>query len=236
MLMPIREITASNFGIKSSVASEKNPTPSQAESMLEHDFLTLLEWDSRVGKYVTQPFTVNWMDVDGVTRAYTPDVLVSYHSLARGRDEKLIPTVFEVKPLANLRRDWIILKPKYQAAIAALRPIGIRFKIVTEKHIRTELLENARFLLAYKTMRYINASAREHEMQTEIRQALLRMKTTTPKKLLDELTGSDEEKIRYIPWIWWLMNTGLICADLSKRLTMASPIWTIDTAKSIPIR
>ncbi|MFZ6814936.1 Tn7 transposase TnsA N-terminal domain-containing protein [Undibacterium sp. Rencai35W] len=234
--MPVREITASNFGIKSSFASEKNPTPSQAESMLEHDLLTLLEWDSRVEKYVTQPFTVNWMDAAGVFRTYTPDVLVAYHSLARGHDKNLMPTVFEVKPLANLRRDWIILKPKYQAAIAALRPIGIRFKIVTERHIQTTLLENARFLLAYKTMRYINASPREHEMQIEIRQALLRMKTTTPKNLLDELSDSDEKKILYIPWIWWLMNAGLIRADLTKRLTMASSIWTIDTEKSIPIR
>ena len=235
MLMPIREITASNFGIKSSFASNKSPFPLQAESMLEHDFLTLLEWDSRIEKYTTQPFAIDWIDAEGTPRMYTPDVLVSYHSLARSRDSSLMPTVFEVKPIANLKRDWESQRNKYRAAIAALRPIGIRFKIVTEKHIHTDLLVNARFLLSYKTTRYLNASQKEREMQLEIRRSMLRLKSTTPKTLLNELTSNDEKKIQYIPWIWWLINVGIICTDLNKRLTMSSEIWTIDTTKSIPI-
>lgn len=234
MLMPIREITASNFGIKSSFASNKNPISAQAESTLEHDFLTLLEWDSRIEKYATQPFSIEWVDMNGVSRTYTPDVLVSYHILARNRDAKLIPTVFEVKPIANLKRDWESQKQKYRAAIAALRPLGIRFKIVTEKHIQTDLLVNARFLLSYKTTRYLNASSEEREMQLEIRRTMLRLNLTTPKNLLNELTSSDERKILYIPWIWWLLNLGVISADLTKRLTMSSEIWTMDTPKSIP--
>lgn len=234
MLMPIREITASNFGIKSSFASEKNATPLQAESMLEHDFLTLLEWDPRVARYGTQPLSINWVDGKGKERIYTPDVLVAYHGLAMSRDPHLRTTVFEVKPTANLKRDWADLKPKFRAAIAALRPAGVRFKLVTENQIRMPLLDNARFLLSYKTMRYVNASPREQEMQLEIRRALLRLGQTTPKSLLAVLTEKDEQKILYIPWIWWLMNCGLIKCDLTTRLTMSSVIWSIDTAKSIP--
>lgn len=228
MLMPIREITASNFGIKSSFASDKNPTMLQAESLLEHDFLTLLEWDSRVAKYGTQPFTVDWVDVDGGQRQYTPDVLVTYHVLAKQREPHLRPLVFEVKMAEELRREWENLRPKFKAAVAALRPLGVGFKIVTERHIRTPMLDNARFLLTYKTMRYINCSAREMEMQAEIRQAMKEIRESTPKALLSMLAVSDVEKVRYIPWIWWLMNVGIIKADFSQRLTMMSKIWSID--------
>jgi len=234
MLMPIREITASNFGIKSSFVSEKNATMQQAESLLEHDFLTLLEWDSRVAQYGTQPLSIDWVDIDGKARKYIPDVLVTYHVLATSRDPFLRATVFEVKPIEVLRRDWKIFQPKFRAAVAALRPAGIRFKIVTEKHIRTPLLENARFLLSYKTQRFSNASPYEQKIQLDIRRALLSMGETTPKALLTRLTESDIRKVQYIPWIWWLMNVGIIKANLTKRLTMASAIWTIDTTKSIP--
>lgn len=234
MLMPIREITASNFGIKTTFASEKNASPRQAESLLEHDFLTLLEWDPRVAQYVTQPLSIDWVDVNGKVRQYTPDVLVTYHALALMDDPMLRATVFEVKPLEVLRRDWPQLRPKFKAAVAALRPVGIRFKIVTEEHIRTPLLDNARRLLPYKTMRFANATAREQEMQIQIRWAMVNLGRTTPKDLLAHLTDRDEQKIQYIPWIWWLMNVGIIKADLNKPLTMASCIWSIDTPKSIP--
>lgn len=234
MLMPIREITASNHGVKTTFASEKNIAPRQAESLLEHDFLTLLEWDPRVAQYVTQPLSIDWIDSDGKERQYTPDVLVTYHSLALMDDPTLRATVYEVKPTEALARDWALLRPKFKAAIAALRPLGIRFKIVTERHIRTPLLDNARRLLSYKTTRFANATTREEEMQIEIRKAMLSLGQTTPKGLLAHLTDRDEQKIQYIPWIWWLMNVGIIKADLNKPLTMASSIWSIDTSKSIP--
>jgi hypothetical protein len=234
MLTPIREITASNFGVKTTFASQKNLAPRQAESLLEHDFLTLLEWDPRVARYGTQPLSVNWRDNEGKVRQYTPDVLVTYHSLALMDDPALRATVFEVKPWEVLRRDWPLLRPKFKAAIEALRPVGVRFKIVTERHIRTPLLDNARRLLAYKTTRFANPTTREQEMQTEIRKALLMLGRTTPKQLLASLTDRDEQKVQYIPWIWWLMNVGIVKADLNKPLTMASDIWSIDTSKSIP--
>lgn len=235
MLMPIREITASNFGIKTTFASEKNAAPQQAESLLEHDFLTLLEWDPRVAQYVTQPLSVDWIDADGKVRQYTPDVLVTYHSLALMDAPVLRATVFEIKPEEVLRRDWVQLRPKFKAAMAALRPVGIRFKIATEKHIRTPLLDNARRLLSYKTTRFANPTSREAEMQIEIRKAMLALGLTTPKSLLSHLTDRDEQKIQYIPWIWWLLNVGIIKADLSKPLTMSSAIWSVDNSKTIPI-
>jgi hypothetical protein len=234
MLMPIREITASNFGVKSSFASDKNVTCHQAESLLEYDFLTLLEWDSRIARYATQPLTIDWIDQHGKERQYTPDVLVSYHYLATSKEAWLRPTVFEVKPYEVLQREWKQLRPKFKAAVSALRQVGIGFKIVTEKQIRTPELDNARFLLAYKTTRYLHASEAEKQMQIQIRRAMVNRGETTPKELLADLTQSDQKRILYIPWIWWLMNLGIIRTDFKKKLTMASPIWTIDTASSIP--
>lgn len=50
----------------------------ELESILEEDFLTLLEFDRTVDRYEVQPVTVQYTDAEGKPRHYTLDVLIHY--------------------------------------------------------------------------------------------------------------------------------------------------------------
>ena len=100
--MPARKIRPSRYSVTGYVPTTKGTKAQDAESSLEHDFLTLLEYDWRVERYVAQPFTIEWRDLTGTRRRYTPDVIVKYSFLAMREDSHLRTTVFEVKPRAVL--------------------------------------------------------------------------------------------------------------------------------------
>lgn len=233
--MPARRIRPSRFSITGYVAATKAPGAQDAESSLEHDFLTLMEYDQRVARYLAQPFTIQWQDQARRRRRYTPDVIVKYSSSAMHEDSHLRTTLFEVKPRAILWRDWAELRPKFRAAIGWAREHGCRFRIVTDEEIRTPYLANVRFLLAYRSQ-FLNddpylIGARQHL----ILETLLRLNRTTPRQLLEAMTPDRPLQAELIPWIWNLVNQRLIGVDLTLPLTMASPIWSVGTAKSLGI-
>lgn len=103
--MPARKVGLSRFSLTGYVATAKAAKAQDAESMLEQDFLTLLEYDRNVARYLAQPFTIRWSD-SGRRRRYTPDVIVKYSFVAQQNDPHLRTTLYEVKPLEVLKRDW----------------------------------------------------------------------------------------------------------------------------------
>lgn len=144
------------------------------ESKLEMDFLTLLQIDNGIHDVVTQPTTLE-LKVDGQTRTYTPDVLVSWHS-AMPRPFPQRQVMFEVKPLSVLREQRASLWPKYRAAKRHLARMGIGYRVVTERTIRTPRLANAELIAP------VMLQPQDREMMGRVR-ALVRHKG--PRRLGD---------------------------------------------------
>jgi hypothetical protein len=231
--MPARIIRPSHYSVTGWVASHKNATSQQSESTLEHDLLTILEFDPRVEKYGAQPITIRWIDKTGKSRRYTPDVMVKYSYLAKRDDPSLKTTLIEVKPQEVLSREWGKLRSRFAFATSWARAHDMRFKIMTDKKIRTPYLENARFLLRYRHLPN-NPSVSGHQ-QLLIRKTLFDLKEATPRDLLNRISESKAHQAELVPWIWQLINAELIGADLTQRLTMSSRIWTRETAGTLGV-
>lgn len=220
--MPARKIRPSRYSVTGYAPTTKGAKAQDAESSLEHDFLTLLEYDQRVERYVAQPFTIEWRDSTGAKRRYTPDVIVKYSYFAMREDPYLRTTVFEVKPRAVLKADWLELKPKLRSAIGWAKEFGCRFHLVTETEIRTPYLANARFLLDYRSRHLADRSDLIAARQRLIARTLAELKMTTPKGLLDAMTSDLQQQAELVPWIWNLINQNFIGVDLLKPLTMGT--------------
>lgn len=231
--MPARIIKPSRYSVTGYVSTTKAPRAQDAESSLEHDFFTLLEYDRRVARFLSQPFTIHWLDQTRRKRRYTPDVIVKYSWLAERDDPFLRTTIYEVKPVSVLMRDWTELKPKFRAAIGWAKEHECRFHIVTERQIRGPYLDNVRFLLGYRNHYLRDDPSRNGERQVILRQTMFRLKRATPRSLLQVITADSTLQGELIPWIWNLVNLQRIGVDLTQRLTMASPIWTLDTDATI---
>lgn len=229
--MPARRIRPSRYSVTGYAPTSKGAVAQEAESSLEHDFLTLLEYDRRVERYVVQPFVIEWRDVTDAKRRYTPDVIVKYSYAAMCDDPHLRTTVFEVKPRAVLRANWGDLKPKFRNAIGWAKEFRCRFRLVTENEIRTPYLTNARFLLDYRSRHLSDNPGLVAARQHLIGQALCKLGRTTPKFLVEALSRDLQQQAELIPWIWNLINQRVIGVDLQKPLTMSSPIWPTANVK-----
>lgn len=134
-LIPVRKIKASYTSLRGIVTGNKNETSNSFESSLERDYLLLLEFDHLVDEYVEQPVEI-FFENNGSQRHYTPDVLVYYRNDIEVANQ-FTPLLVEIKYRKDLWEDWKNLKPKFSAAVKYASSKGWRFKILTEKEIRT---------------------------------------------------------------------------------------------------
>lgn len=96
------------------------------ESLIERDFLYLLEFDQAVLSYEEQPFRISYT-LDGKRRYYTPDLLVQ-----RTAKQQIV----EVKPAKKLLKEDFI---KFCRIISAVcRNQGYEFVVVTDISIRVQ--------------------------------------------------------------------------------------------------
>lgn len=184
------------------------------ESSLERDWLIVLDFDPNVRAIQVQPFTLLY-DLGNGSGRYTPDVLVEVGE--PGRDADTI--VYEVKPADELRENWDKYRTRFKATWRYCRSNGWRFKVVTERHIRTPLLDNARFLRRYR-------GQPSHRVTCE--QLLYTMRIlgrTTPQALLAAAYWSADSRLAAIPMLWKMVACRQVAADLSRPLTMTCEIW-----------
>jgi hypothetical protein len=184
------------------------------ESSLERDWLICLDFHPTITLVREQPFAIHY-ELDGRALRYTPDVLAQF-AVAPG---ELATVVYEVKPLDELQSRFTDYRYRFKQAIAFCRERGWRFKIVTEKHIRTPFLNNAKFLRKYRTL----------PMQALYRDQLLysirALGPTTPQALLALAYISDEKRMAALTELWRMIACREIGAELSQPLTMQSSIW-----------
>ncbi|MCC2606569.1 TnsA endonuclease N-terminal domain-containing protein [Planctobacterium marinum] len=215
--MPVRTIPKSYRNVTGQMASKKSSNVLY-ESTLERDFFTLLEFDSSVINYDTQPVEILWFDSLDNRRTYTPDVLVQY--------APQIPVscnftniIYEIKYRDDLRENWSEYRPKFKAAIRYAAKNQMRFKLVTEVEIRTNRMENARFLLPF-----LNKELDEtHEVM--ILEKLAQMRECSVEDLLVAIFHDKWLRAELIPSVWHLVGSRRIGTDLNLPITMDSKIW-----------
>jgi hypothetical protein len=214
--MPIRKIKAGHFNTTSSFKNSKTELEVQAESNLEADFLFKLDQDDMVEWYDAQPIVISYqLPEENFTRTYTPDVLVRFKP---EKGEKV--TLYEVKFRSELIKSWRKLKPKFKAAIAVCKEKGWKFKIVTEREIRTPELKNREFLFHFSR----TTSPVELPMRSAIFKALSSLDFSTPSELLAILFHSTLKRAEALPVLWRMIYENSIEIDMNLPLNMNSQI------------
>jgi len=201
-----RKIKKSHVAMRGLFYSPKNGKMIQYESSLEGDLLTLMEFDHDVKTFLEQPVTISY-NHNGKALSYTPDLLVKYYE-----DEK--PLLIEVKYQEYLEKNKESLEPKFQAAKEYCSSKGYDFKVLTEKEIRTPLLENAKFLKSYRRtpiyqplMSPINLYLRKHGPSSAL-------------EIMKGCSDEEEKQANILFTIWGMLSLRLLNADLSQPLTM----------------
>lgn len=210
---PVRDLKTSRRCLTGRVSLSSGGNAS-FESSLERDWLIALDFDPAVRLIREQPFSIHY-EYNGAIRRYTPDILAESVS----RQGRVLTTVYEVKPLDELREEWQRYKPRFRAAVHYCRVQGWRFKIVTEREIRTPFLNNAKFLRRYRTI---------HSQPVVAQQLLYTLKAlgeTTPQALLAAAFLPQEKQMAAVPELWRLVASREIVALLDEPLTMQSAIW-----------
>lgn len=216
--MPVRKIPKNYRFLTGVFSGTKNVGKASFESPLERDLLILLEFDPDVLEYEVQPTRIPIIDLKGKPRFFTPDVRIVYRpeatSSCRGKT-----LIVEVKCLEDLKEGKDFIFEKMRAGIAWCRQNGAIFKVFTESHIRTPLLQNARFLLPCRRI------VPDKEDVLRLLDELRRSDGSSPKILLDAISPEQEVRLRFLSTLWHLVSLGRVAADLSQPLTQETPLW-----------
>lgn len=232
---PVRQVRDNPFSTTARLSSAKLGRTVQAESLLEYDFLSILDFDPRVEKYGEQCIAIPWRDASGRRRRYSPDVLVKFDRAVVRRingfsgdpNLQFRGTVYEVKPSTVLAEDWAELKPKFQGAQRALRGTGVRFRLMTERQINQVFAANVRILVGYKqpppdNPKLLQETAIDEELHDLIRNL---KEPISPQQILDRYSQSFEVRARILGRLWRMVALCKFDADLTEPLTMNTPLW-----------
>ena len=211
--MPIRKIPIGNRAVTGLHAR----SGARYESSLERDFFEMMVADPTVAKVEEQPVRISYTTEEGHRRRYTPDALVTFRpDIVTGA--VAIPLLCEVKYRDEYRRKFSQLKERFKVARSYARAQGWRFRVVTDREIRTGRFANQRFLSGFSN-RTPNAE------QAQILLAELHaMGNATPALLLAARSPDPWAQAELLPMLWWLIAHGKILVDLSQPLSMSSKI------------
>lgn len=217
--MSVRSIPK-NYCNLTGVSSSRKAEGAFFESSLERDFQTLLEFDHHVLSYDVQPIVIDWVDSKGKPRKYTPDVLVEYTPNSSPFSSHDIVLV-EVKYRSDIQKNWNEYKPKFRAAVRYANEHGWRFKLMTEMEIRTDYMENARFLLSYLHQE----GALVPDFENRLVESLGQRKRCSVSTLISSVFPDKWEQAELLPTLWFLVAIGRVQIDLTLPITMASDVW-----------
>jgi hypothetical protein len=206
--MPVRKIPKNYLGVTGSFASRKNTEMDAFESLLEKEYMLLLDFDETVERFEAQPITI---PVPGVAKGYTPDILV-YFLPDPSTGEIRKPQLTEVKHTDDLRRNAEKYKPKFAAAEQCAFANGWEFRLITEVDIRIPRLANIKFLREYRNIEP------SQEDQDQVHRAICRTGGADLDELVERLATSEGERLHWLPVIWHAVLTRQIRVDLDQPL------------------
>jgi hypothetical protein len=211
--MSARKIPKNHLCVTGSFASRKNGQMGGFESLLEKEFMLLLDFNDEVESFEEQPVTI---PLPGVPRGYTPDVLVRFHAdHISGRVRA--PLLTEIKHSDDLKKNAEKYAPKFAAAVKYAAERGWQFALTTEKEIRTVRLANLKFLREYRNIAPgEEACGRVLKLIDETNGA------TSLHGLLAHLATNDEDQMYWLPVIWHLVLMRRLTTNLD--VTIGSDI------------
>ena len=175
------------------------------ESALERDFVTLTSFTDAAAVVMAQPVTIRFND-EGRQRRYTPDFRVDWSD---GRTD-----IVEIKYRTDLRAGWSRFRPAFAAARNWASSNGARFRIATERGIRSARLEAAKRLLPLRNAP-VDAVLAERAI------AYARGHATIFGQLVDVLPASREAGLAVV---WRLIARGALAVDLTMPITADSRV------------
>lgn len=181
--MPVRKIPIGNRA----VTGRHGRSGARYESSLERDFFELMMADPAVASVEEQPVRLDYTASNGMKRHYTPDALVTFHPNSCFGTAAM-PLLCEIKYRDEYRERFSELKERLKVARRYAREKGWRFRVFTDREIRSTRLKNVRFLAGFRERA---AFAGEDHLLLE---NLKSVGATTPAALLGILTA-DENSI-----------------------------------------
>lgn len=203
--MAVRKIPKNYLFVTGGYSSRKNEEMDAFESLLEKDYLLLLDFDDAVTKFDVQPVRI---PVAGVTRGYVPDVLVEYRPDPQTGEIRK-PSLVEVKTSEDLVRNAEKYAPKFAAARQYADERGWEFLTMDQRDIRTPRLANLKFLREYR-----NFSPSSEDVKTVLQQIENSGDDCSSQRLINSLALTDEGKLYWLPIIWSMVLTRHLVTDL----------------------
>lgn len=211
--MTVRKIPRKSRSLSGLFPSTKNGRQLAFESALERDLFLLLEFSPEVRRFEEQPVRIVVQHPDGREGTYVPDVLVGYHDASRPEE------LLEVKYEETLRTDAEELAPVFESANCHAQQNGLKFRVLTERDIRTPYLRSAKFLLPY----------RDHVPNTAVIDALHCAISLNGPLIVSALISAASVATsvihaKVLPVVWHLVACFELTVDLDRPLTMESVI------------
>ena len=136
--MPVRKVSNRGGNVIGRFPSLKMGRMIAFESLLERDFIYLLDYDIRVECFEEQPLTIEYQ-YEEQCHHYTPD----FHLVVAGRH-----VLVECKPESFVETDEN--RRKFVAAHGWCEKCGWEFRVVTDQHVRSGFrLQNIKRLTPY---------------------------------------------------------------------------------------
>lgn len=211
--MPVRNIPIGNRA----VTGQHGRSGTRYESSLERDFFELMMADPTVASVEGQPVQILYATSQGKQRRYTPDALVRFRPDA-ATGIAAASLLCEVKYRDEYRAKFLELKERFQVARRYAREHGWKFRVVTDREIRTCRFANLHFLAGFKD----RLPVQDHVQL--ILTMLAASADATPATVLAALSPDPWRQAELLPTLWWLVAHWKVRADLSQPLTMNSQI------------
>jgi TnsA endonuclease N terminal len=138
--MPVRRIPKNFLFVTGRHASPQAEEVVEFESILEKEYMLLLDSDPYLESYDVQPVEIPLSR----GRIYVPDLLVTYRPTPSGNLRP--PELVEIKTQEHLDRYADKYREKFAAAVVFAEERGWIFVTRTELDVRTPLIQNLKYL------------------------------------------------------------------------------------------
>ena len=214
--MPARMIRTNCKSVTGFLVPSDGTEPYYFESLLEGDLGTILCFLSPklIVKFEAQPLTLRSSGSIDQSQRYTPDTRIVFRGgpfLRKCSTSR--PWLVEVKYSDDLRKRWSEYRRRFRLATHYAMKSGCFFHILTERHIRTELLRTSRFLVPYRRI-----PARP-EIVKKILDFVRLNRTATPTEILAAASLGPSDGLIELSQTWRLLAFGLLPFDLNLPLT-----------------
>lgn len=209
--MPVRKIKMNHFSVTGVFYSFKNDRHIEFESSLERDFFLLLEMDDTVESYEEQPVTLYYTYLNRRT-PYTPDCIIHYF------DDDKLSCIVEIKPSKVIKDKKVFLKQKFEQIEQYLYENDMDFKLITEFDIRTQRLENCKYLYGF-------ADVPSNPDYTDTITNIVQKAKEISFSNLQNLCSEDKYiQASYTPYIWHLIYKRHLYIDMDQTISNNSII------------